>query len=49
MTGSNHNVTANTSQDREFIPVENERLALVLFACLIFHSFTTAWCVCNAL
>lgn len=25
-TGSNHNVTANTSQDREFIPFENERI-----------------------
>lgn len=33
MTGSNHNVTANTSQDREFIPFENEPVALMLYAC----------------
>lgn len=29
MTGSNHNVTANTSQDREFILVENERIGII--------------------
>lgn len=32
-TGNNHNVTANTSQDREFILFENERIVLMLFAC----------------
>lgn len=32
-TGNNHNITANTSQDREFILFKNERIALMLFAC----------------
>lgn len=31
--GSSHNVTANTSQDREFIPLENEPVTLMLYAC----------------
>lgn len=30
--GSNHNVTANTSQDREFILFEDEHIVLMLFA-----------------
>jgi len=32
-TGNNHNVTANISQDREFILFENERIMLMLCAC----------------
>lgn len=34
-TGSNHNVTANPSQDREFILFENEHIALYLLFCTI--------------
>jgi len=32
-TGNNHNVTANISQDREFILFENEHIMLMLCAC----------------
>lgn len=31
--GNSHNVTANTSQDREFILFKNEHITLLLFAC----------------
>lgn len=44
-TGSNHNVTANTAQDREFIPFENERVdvSFMLLACSrVSHSFIPA-------
>jgi hypothetical protein len=41
ITGSNHNVTANTSQDCEFIPFENEQIVVVI--CMLkYHSFATA-------
>lgn len=34
MTGSNHNVTANTSQDREFILFENEHVVYIGIICM---------------
>jgi len=43
ITGSNHNVTANTSQDCEFIPFENEQIV----GCYL-HAEISQFCYCTA-